>query len=105
MLHIKLPRNLRSRSLSLALLLEFSFYFGYQEYWTEESVLDCGEPWYHHYFPEEGAYASGSAEPTTVGVLGKAHPTLAAVNNLQAEHQSTMLETSTTFIGQTLSIR
>jgi hypothetical protein len=29
MLHIQLPRNLRSRSLSLALLLEFSFYFGY----------------------------------------------------------------------------
>jgi hypothetical protein len=26
------PRNLRSRSLSLALLLEFSFYFGYQDY-------------------------------------------------------------------------
>jgi hypothetical protein len=40
MLCTKLPRNLRSRSLSLALLLEFIFYFRYQDYWTEEGVLD-----------------------------------------------------------------
>jgi hypothetical protein len=65
----------------LALLLEFSFYFGYQKYWTEESVLDCGEPHYHHYFIEEGARASRSAEPTTMGVLGKAHQIHAVVNN------------------------
>jgi hypothetical protein len=104
MLHTKLPRNLRSRSLSLALLLEFSFYFGYQEYWTEESVLDCGEPHYQHYCPEERVGASGSARPTTMGVLGKAHQIHAAVNNHQAEHQSTVLETSGTITDQTLSI-
>jgi hypothetical protein len=40
MLHTKLPKNLRSRTLSLALLLEFIFYFVYQEYWTKEGVLD-----------------------------------------------------------------
>jgi hypothetical protein len=81
MLRTNLPRNLRSRSLSLALLLEFSFYFGYQDYWTEESVLDCGEPHYQHYYPKERVGASGSAGPTTVGVLGKAHRIHATVNN------------------------
>jgi hypothetical protein len=39
MLRTKLPRKLRSRSVSLALLLGFILYFGYQEYWTEESVF------------------------------------------------------------------
>jgi hypothetical protein len=104
MLRTKLPRNLRSRSSSLALLLEFSFYFGYQDYWTEESVLDCGEPHYQHYCPEERVRASGSAGPTTMGVLGKAHRIHAVVNNHQEEHQSTVLETSGTIADQTLSI-
>jgi hypothetical protein len=81
MLHTKLPRNLRSRSSSLDLLLEFIFYFGYQEYYTERNLLDGGEPHYQHYCSEERAEASGSAGPTTVGVLGKAHQILAAVNN------------------------
>jgi hypothetical protein len=40
MLRTKLPRNLRSRSLGFSLLLEFIFDFRYQEYWTEEGVLD-----------------------------------------------------------------
>jgi hypothetical protein len=39
-----------------------------------------------------------------MGVLGKAHRIHAAVNNRQAEHQSTVLETSGTVADQTLSI-
>jgi hypothetical protein len=92
MLRTKLPRNLSSRSSSLVLLLDFNFYFGYQKYWTEESVLDCGEPQYQQYCPEERAKASGSVGPTTMGVLGKAHQIHATVNNRQVEHQSTALE-------------
>jgi hypothetical protein len=41
-----LLKNVRSRSLSLVVLLEFSFYFEYQDYLIEKSVLDCGEPHY-----------------------------------------------------------
>jgi hypothetical protein len=96
MLHTKLPRKLRSISLSLALLLEFSFYFGYQNYWIEESVLDCGEPHYQNYCPEERVGASGSDGPTTMGFLGKSHQIHAAGNNRQEEHQSTALKTSGT---------
>jgi hypothetical protein len=36
--------------------------------------------------------------------MGKAHQIHAAVNNCQAEHQSTMLETTGTLTDQTLSI-
>jgi hypothetical protein len=35
----------------------------------------------------------GSAGPTTVGDLGKAHQIHAAVNNRQVGHRSTVLET------------
>jgi hypothetical protein len=86
MLRTKLPRSLRSRNSILALLLEFSFYFVYQDYWTEESVLDCGDPHEQNYFLEEWSGASGSVGPTTMGVLGKAHRIHAAMNNRQAEH-------------------
>jgi hypothetical protein len=62
-LRTNLPRNLRSRSSSFTLLLEFNFYFGYREYWTEESVLDCGEPYYQHYCPEEGSEHVDQSDP------------------------------------------
>jgi hypothetical protein len=39
-----------------------------------------------------------------MGDLGKAHQIHAVVNNRQAEHQSTVLETSGTIADQTLSI-
>jgi hypothetical protein len=39
-----------------------------------------------------------------VGDLGKVHWIHAAVNNLLAEHQSTVLETSGTVVDQTLSV-
>jgi hypothetical protein len=48
--------------------------------------------------------AVGSFGPTTVGDLGKAHIIHAMVNNCQAEHQSTMLETSGMITNQTFSI-
>jgi hypothetical protein len=104
MLCTKLPRNLKSTSLCWALMLEFSFYFGYQEYWTKESVLDCGEPHYQCEFLEERTRESGSSGLATVGVLGKAHKILAVVNNCQEDHLLTMLETSGTVTDQTLSI-
>jgi hypothetical protein len=62
----------------------------------------CGEPHYLHDFPMERTKASESAVPTTMGDMGKAHRIHAAVNNCQAEHQLTMLETSGTFVDQTL---
>jgi hypothetical protein len=46
----------------------------------------------------------GSSGPTTVGDLGKAHRIHAVVNNCQAEHQSTVLETSGTIADQNYSI-
>jgi hypothetical protein len=52
----------------------------------------------------ERTRASGSVGPTTMGDLGKAHRIHAVVNNHQAEHQSTVLETSGTIADQTLSI-
>jgi hypothetical protein len=52
----------------------------------------------------ERARASGSAGPATVGDMGKAHRIHAAVNDRQAEHQSTVLETTGTVADQTLSI-
>jgi hypothetical protein len=52
----------------------------------------------------ERTRASGSAKPATVGDMGKAHQIHAAVNNHQADHQSTMLETTGIVIDQTLSI-
>jgi hypothetical protein len=39
-----------------------------------------------------------------VGDLGKAHQIHATMNNLQEEHQSTVIETSSTVVDQTLSI-
>jgi hypothetical protein len=52
----------------------------------------------------ERARTSGSAGPATVGDMGKAHRIHAAVNNRQAEHQSTVLETTGTIADQTLSV-
>jgi hypothetical protein len=52
----------------------------------------------------ERARASGSAGPATVGAMGKAHRIHAAVNNRQAEHQSTVVETTGTIVDQTLSV-
>jgi hypothetical protein len=68
------------------------------------SMLDCGEPQYQRACREERVRASGSAKPTTVGVLGKAHRIHAVVNNHQVEHQSTVLEMIGTVADQTLSI-
>jgi hypothetical protein len=51
-----------------------------------------------------GPEQSGSVGHTTVGDLGKAHQIHAVVNNRQAEHQSTVLETSGTIADQTFSI-
>jgi hypothetical protein len=48
--------------------------------------------------------AYGSAEPTTMGDLGKAHRIHVVVNNRQAEHRSTMFETLVTVSDQTLNI-
>jgi hypothetical protein len=70
----------------------------------QESVLDCGVPQYQHSCPEERVRRIWISGPTTMGVLGKAHRTLAVVNNHQEEHQSTVLETSGTITDQTLSI-
>jgi hypothetical protein len=52
----------------------------------------------------ERTRASGSAGPTTMVDMGKAHRIHAVVNNQQAEHQSTMLEKIGTVADQTLSI-
>jgi hypothetical protein len=52
----------------------------------------------------ERARAFGSAGPATVGDMGKAHRIHAAVNNRQADHQSTVLETTGTIADQTLSV-
>jgi hypothetical protein len=64
----------------------------------------CGEPHYQRDCPVERARAVGSSRHTTVGDLGKAHRIHAVVNNRQAEHQSTVLETSGTIADQTFSI-
>jgi hypothetical protein len=64
----------------------------------------CGEPHYHHDCPVERTRAFGSAGPTTVGDMGKAHRIHAVVNNRQEEHQSTVLETIGIVVDQTLSI-
>jgi hypothetical protein len=47
---------------------------------------------------------SGSAGPTTMRDMGKAHWIHAAVNNHQVEHQSTVLKTIGTIADQTISI-
>ena len=52
----------------------------------------------------ERTRASGSAEPTTMGDMGKAHRINAVMNNRQAEHQSTVLEMTGIVADQTLSI-
>jgi hypothetical protein len=41
-----LTEKLKVNKFVLALALEFIFYFGYQNLWTEEGVLDCAEPHY-----------------------------------------------------------
>jgi hypothetical protein len=52
----------------------------------------------------ERTRVSGSAGPTTVGDMGKAHRIRAVVNNCQEEHQSTVLEMTGIVADQTLSI-
>jgi hypothetical protein len=47
---------------------------------------------------------SGSTGPTTVGDMGKAHQIHVVLNNRQAKHRSTVLETTCTIADQTLSI-
>jgi hypothetical protein len=64
----------------------------------------CEEPHYQCDCPMERTRASGSVGPTAVGDMGKAHRIHALVNNRQAEHQSTVLETTGTVADQTLSI-
>jgi hypothetical protein len=64
----------------------------------------CGEPHYQCDCPVERTRVSRSAKPTTVGDMGKAHRIHAAVNNRQAEHQSTVLKTTGTIADQTLSV-
>jgi hypothetical protein len=64
----------------------------------------CGDPHYQRDLPMERTRASGSTRPTTVGDFGKAHQIHAMVNSHQTEHQSTLLETSSTIVDQTLSI-
>jgi hypothetical protein len=81
------------------------FYFGYQDYWAKEGVLDVwGATLPACDCPVERTRVSRSVGPTTMGDMGKAHRIHAAVNNCQAEHQSTMLETTGTITDQTLSI-
>jgi hypothetical protein len=55
----------------LALVLEFNFYFGYRDFWTEEGMLDCAEPHYQHYCSEERAGASGLARTHYHGSFGQ----------------------------------
>ena len=64
----------------------------------------CGEPHYQCDCPMERTRASGSAEPMTMGDMGKSHQIHAGVNNRQAEHHLTMLEMTGTITDQTLSI-
>jgi hypothetical protein len=90
MLHTQITEKLMVNKFVLALVLEFSFYFSYQDYWTEESMLECGEPHFQRDDPVKN--------------LGKVHRIHAVVNNHQEEHQSTVLETSGTVADQTLSI-
>jgi hypothetical protein len=64
----------------------------------------CGEPHYQRDYPMERTRVSGSSRPTTMGDMGKAHRIHAAVNNCQAENQSTVIKTIGIVIDQTLSI-
>jgi hypothetical protein len=52
----------------------------------------------------ERTRASRSARSTTVGDMGKAHRIRGTVNNRQEEHQSIVLETTSTIANQMLSI-
>jgi hypothetical protein len=45
----------------VGLRLESSLYFGYQDYWTEESRLECGEPHFQHDNPMKRTRASESS--------------------------------------------
>jgi len=99
-----LIEKLKVNEFVLGLALEFSFYFKYQDYWIEESMLECGEPHFQHDYLVKRTRASGLVGPTTMGDLGKAHRIHSAVNNLQAENQSTVIKTTGTVANQTLSI-
>jgi len=63
-----LTKELKVKKFVLTLALGFSFYFRYQDYWTEEGVWGCGEPHNQLYCLEEGVETSGLVGPTTVGV-------------------------------------
>jgi hypothetical protein len=71
---------------------------------SKKGCWTCGEPHYQRDCPVERTRASGSARPTTVGDMGKAHRIHVAANNHQAEHQSIVLETTGIVADQTLSI-
>jgi hypothetical protein len=58
-----LTEKLKVNEFALDLALEFSFYFGYQDYWTEESMLECGEPHFQCDCPVKRTRASGSVGP------------------------------------------
>jgi hypothetical protein len=81
-----LTKKLKVNRFVLALALEFSFYFGYQDYWTKEIMLECGEPHFQRNYPMKRTRSFGSLGPTTMGDLGKAHQIHAVVNNHQEEH-------------------
>jgi tyrosine-protein phosphatase YwqE len=67
-------------------------------------MLDICEPHYQRDYPIEKARVAGSSGPTTVGDLGKTHRIHTVVKNYQAEHQSTVLETSSMITDQNYSI-
>jgi hypothetical protein len=76
-----LTEKLKVNELVLALELEFSFYFGYQVYYTKEGMLECGEPHLLCDYLVKRTRASGLVIPTTMGGFGKAHQNHVAVNN------------------------
>ena len=76
-----LTKELKVKKFVLTLALGFSFYFRYQDYWTEEGVWGCGEPHFLCDYPVKRTRASGLVRPTTMGDLGKAPRIHVVVNN------------------------
>jgi hypothetical protein len=97
-------KKLKVNKFVLALVLGLTSTSGTRSTGPKKGCWTCGEPHDQRDYPVGRTRASGSVGPTSVGDLGKAHLIHAAVNNLQAEHQSTVLETSSTVVDQTLSI-
>jgi hypothetical protein len=67
----QVTQKLKVNKFEFGLIVRIQLLLGYQDYWTEESVLDCGEPHYQHDCLEERTRASGSAGPTTMGVWAR----------------------------------